>query len=144
MPSGAARTGGHSPPLNLRTYKLSHAVASRNSKRSLSFYAKPARRVNDSALAAREVSPPRPLRLRRSAGHVLGLDGHLAFGRDLVLGLRHAEQPVVEPADDVLQALDAVPGLARARKLVRLAGEAHHHRRNLSELQGAEHLLAAR
>src|SRR5436305_5670451 len=80
--------------------------------------------------------------LRRATGYVIRPDGH--FGRDLVFGLRHAEQPVVEPADDVLQALDAVPGLAGARKLVRLAGEAHHHGRNFAELQGAEHLLAAR
>src|SRR5215469_10511528 len=42
-----------------------------------------------------------------------------------------------------MQALDAVPGLARARQLMRLAGKAHLHRRNPSILQRAEHLVSS-
>ena len=32
--------------------------------------------------------------------------------RDFVLRLRHSHQPLIEPADDVLEAFDAMPGLA--------------------------------
>ncbi len=34
--------------------------------------------------------------------------------RDFILRFRHALEPMIEPANDVLQALDAMPGLARA------------------------------
>src|SRR5262249_34190258 len=52
-------------------------------------------------------------------------------------------QVLVEPGDDVLQALDAVPRLAGTRKLVALSREADHDGRLLEVLEGAEHLLAA-
>src|SRR5215472_13124084 len=42
-----------------------------------------------------------------------------------------------------MQALDAVPGLARARQLVRLAGKAHLYSRNSSIFEGAEHLVSS-
>ena len=32
--------------------------------------------------------------------------------RNFILRLRHSHQPTIEPADDVLEPLDAVPGLA--------------------------------
>ncbi len=49
----------------------------------------------------------------------------------------------VEPVQDVLQALDPMPGSARAGQLVRLPREADHHDRAAQVLQGPEHLLAA-
>src|SRR6478672_12835976 len=55
----------------------------------------------------------------------------------LVGRARLALQPLVHPADDVLQPLDAVPRLARAGELVGLAREAHHHRRDPAVLQRA-------
>src|SRR5262249_18346549 len=51
---------------------------------------------------------------------------------------------LIEPIDDVLQSLDAMPGLARAREFVRFLGEAHHHHRLLEKFQGPKHSLAAR
>src|SRR5207249_6121688 len=74
--------------------------------------------------------PPASARAARCSWHVVGGDG-LAL------------EVLVEPAHDVLQPLHAVPRLARAAELVGLLGEAHHHRRLLEELEGAEHLLAA-
>src|SRR3954468_13382150 len=58
---------------------------------------------------------------------------------DVLLAL----QPLIHPADDVLEALDAMPGLARAGQLVGLAREADHHRRDLPIFERAEHHLAA-
>src|SRR4029453_17061103 len=40
-------------------------------------------------------------------------------------------QPLIHPADDVLEAPDAMAGFAGARQFVRLAREADHHRRDL-------------
>src|SRR6185436_853817 len=54
-----------------------------------------------------------------------------------------AHQVLVEPADDVLEALDAVPGTARTRELVALSGETHHDGRALEVLQRPEEILAA-
>src|SRR5204863_7413618 len=62
---------------------------------------------------------------------------------NFVFWLCTSHQPVVKPADNMLQPFDAMPRLARAGKLVRLVREPHHHRRNLAELQSAKHLLAA-
>ena len=52
-------------------------------------------------------------------------------------------QVLVHVADDVLETLDAVPGLAGAGELVVLVGEPHHHRRPLQVLQRPEQLFAA-
>src|SRR5580700_3052701 len=65
-------------------------------------------------------------------------------GCDLVFGFGLATQPVIEPPDDVLEPLHAMPRLTGARELMRLVGEAHHHRGDVPELQRAEHLVAAR
>src|SRR6185369_504359 len=54
-----------------------------------------------------------------------------------------AEDPFIEPADDVLQTLDAMPRLSGTRQLVRLVREANHHCWYLAILQRAEHCLAA-
>src|SRR5262249_44805054 len=51
---------------------------------------------------------------------------------------------LIEPIDDVLQSLDAMPVLVRAREFVRFLGEAHHHHRLLEKFQGPKHSLAAR
>src|SRR5438132_9699282 len=50
---------------------------------------------------------------------------------------------MVKPADDMLQPLDAMPWLPRARKLVCFIGETHHYCGNLAEFQRAKHLLTA-
>src|SRR5216684_2361054 len=55
----------------------------------------------------------------------------------------HSPEPLIHPPDDVLQAFDAVPRLARSRKLVVFARESDHHGRDPPVLQRAEHLLAA-
>src|SRR5262244_4649456 len=60
-----------------------------------------------------------------------------------IFRLRDAHQPMIEPADDVLQSLNAMPRLTRTRKLMSLVREAHHHGWNLSVLERAEHLFAA-
>src|SRR6266571_354497 len=49
----------------------------------------------------------------------------------------------VEPVENVLQALDAMPGAARAGQLVRLAGEADHDDWAVQVLERAEQLFAA-
>ena len=54
--------------------------------------------------------------------------------RNVVFRLRHADQPVVKPSDDVLQTLDTVPRLARTRQFVRLVWKADHHGRYLTIL----------
>src|SRR6267142_14523 len=61
--------------------------------------------------------------------------------RHLILRLHHSHQPLVKPANDVLQAFDAMPGLSRTRQLVRLVGKPHHYRRYLSILERAKHLF---
>src|SRR3982751_457188 len=53
----------------------------------------------------------------------------------VVLRHRLAHQVLVEPVDDVLEPLDAVPGLAGSGKFVRLAGEADHDGGFLSDLE---------
>src|SRR5258708_28967818 len=60
-----------------------------------------------------------------------------------VLALLLSLQPLIHPADDVLEALDAMTRLARTGELVRLAREADHHRPDLPVLERTEHHLAA-
>src|SRR5438105_42645 len=50
---------------------------------------------------------------------------------------------MVEPTDNILQTLDPMPRLARARELVRFVREPHHYRRNFTKLERAEHFFAA-
>src|ERR1041384_2746272 len=73
----------------------------------------------------------------------VALERHFGFRCDLVFGFRRAEQPVVEPAENVLQSLNPVPWLSGARELVRFVRENHHRRRDLAELERAKHLFAA-
>src|SRR5271155_1749126 len=56
----------------------------------------------------------------------------------------HSHQPFVEPSHDIVEPFDAMPGLARARKLVRLAGEYDHSSWALQKLECAEQLLSTR
>ena len=60
----------------------------------------------------------------------------------VVLGMALAEQPRVEPRDDVAQAVDASPRRPRAGQLVAFLGKAHHDDRHLSQLERPEHRLA--
>ena len=71
------------------------------------------------------------------------LERHFFFRGHFVFRFRHAEQPMVEPTNNVLQTLDPMPGLARARELVRFVREPHHHRRDLTKLECAEHFFAS-
>src|SRR5438477_11033587 len=66
------------------------------------------------------------------------------FWCDFVLRFGNAEQPMIEPAQNILQSLNPVPWLARSRELVRFVREPHHHRRDFAKLERAEHFLAAR
>src|SRR5258707_1018694 len=61
-----------------------------------------------------------------------------------ILGLRHAHQPLIKPADDVLQSLDAMPGLTRTREFVRLVWKTNHYCRYLSIFKRAKHLFSTR
>ena len=96
-------------------------------------------------LAAQDVRARRRrwLRSRRLPGRRCGCRRRRLRRGSIVGAAVLAEQVLVEPADDVLQAFDAVPGTSRARELVALAREAHHDRRPLQVLQRAEQLLAA-
>src|SRR6266480_518864 len=69
----------------------------------------------------------------------LPLERHFFFRGNLVLRFGRAEEPVVEPTDNILQTLDAMPRLAGARELVRFVREPHHHRRNFPKLERTEH-----
>src|SRR5437899_7877809 len=89
------------------------------------------------------VSSPRPRRLR-DAGSPAG--GPRRLPRRLrTLDVVDVEflgfQVNVEPIDDVLQTLHAMPRAARARQLVRLAREAYHDHGAMQILQCPEHLL---
>jgi hypothetical protein len=64
----------------------------------------------------------------------LALNWHFFFWSDFVFRFRHAHQPMIEPAHNVLQSLDPMPWLTGARELVGFVWEPHHHRRNLSKL----------
>src|SRR4029078_10002097 len=67
----------------------------------------------------------------------------LVLRRNFVFRLRNIHQPVVKPANNMLQPLDAMPRLAGTGKLVRLGREKSHVGWNLWELQRTKHLLAA-
>src|SRR5438105_7912882 len=67
------------------------------------------------------------------------------LGPGTLPGIRHRclpHQVLIKPADDVLEAFDAVPGHARARQLVVLAGEPDHHGGTLQVFQRAEEIFA--
>src|SRR5205823_6132707 len=57
--------------------------------------------------------------------------------------MRYAHGPFVKPGHDVLQSLHAMPRLSRSMQAVALARENNHHRRPVSILQRAKHLLAS-
>src|ERR1700704_368134 len=85
-------------------------------------------------------------RLLRSTGQAslllfsgAGLRFHsLPFRTNIVFRMRHSHQISVEPSDNVLQPLDAVPWFAGAREFVGLARENDHRRRTLQIFQCAE------
>ena len=64
--------------------------------------------------------------------------------RYFILRLRRVHQPLIKPSDDMLQPLDAMPWLTRARKLVTFVWKSHHHGRNFSILQRPEKLFTTR
>ena len=83
-----------------------------------------------------------PFRLRRGLWRNLRR-WHLLFVDVAEDGDVLAQKILVEPADNRLQALNAVPRLAAAREFVRLAREPHHGRGTLHELECAEELFAS-
>src|SRR5690349_3066841 len=95
-----------------------------------------AQRRNDDSKHRRAVAPPRETLLLSSSAP--------AGFADVVFRFGDAHEPLIKPTNDVFETLDAMPGLARARELVRLVREAHHHRRYLPILQRAEHRLTTR
>src|SRR5688572_13865139 len=70
-------------------------------------------------------------------------EGRSADIRGVVGAHRFPHQVFVEPANDVLETLDAVPRLPAARELVVLSREPHHHRWPLQVLERAEQFLPA-
>src|SRR5207247_1582373 len=82
-------------------------------------------------------------RCRLLAWHGAFFGWHFLFRCDFVFRFGNSHQPVVEPANNILQPLDAMPRLTRARKLVRFIGKTHHHRRNLAKFERTKHFLAA-
>src|ERR1700694_2230129 len=94
------------------------------------------------------VNRPYQRRLSRRLGwlllRTLMLDRYFFFRSDFVFRFGHAHQPVIEPADNILQPFDPMPRLSGTRQLVRFIWKTHHHRRNFAELERAEHFFAAR
>src|SRR5690348_17321138 len=60
---------------------------------------------------------------------------------DIIRRDRLPLEVLVEPVEDVLQPLDAMHRLARARELVRFPRKEHHHRRLVLRLERTEHRL---
>jgi hypothetical protein len=58
---------------------------------------------------------PRVMWRRLFAWHVSLFARYFLLGGDIVFGLGYPHQPAVKPADDILESLDAMPWLARAR-----------------------------
>src|SRR6266404_6409473 len=98
------------------------------------------------ALRRRRVNRPYRRRLSRRLGWLLlgalMLDRYLFFRRHFVFRVGHAHQPMIEPADNILQSFHPMPRLTGARKLVRLVWKTHHDCRNFAKLERAEHLVA--
>src|ERR1700681_4060582 len=80
-------------------------------------------------------------RLWRFLFSVLVSDRHFLLRRDFVVRFWRTHQPVIEPADDAFQSLDAMPRLTGARELMRFIRKTHHHCWDLTELERAKHLF---
>src|SRR6266542_6379926 len=102
----------------------------------------PARQGHQSNGTDRSFSPTSGRRVQM-VGKTVMIDAVIAPTLILraLLG-RAALEILVEPADDVLQPLDAMPRLAGAGELVRLARELDHRCRHAQILERAEQLLA--
>src|SRR5215471_8066037 len=67
----------------------------------------------------------------------LRLHRNFLVRRNLIFRLRHALQPMIEPAHDMLETFDAVPGLTGTGKFMTFVRELDHHRGNLAEFERA-------
>src|SRR5882762_5109825 len=56
----------------------------------------------------------------------------------------HAHQPFIEPSHNIVETLNPMPRLTRARQFMRLARKNYHGSRTLQKLERAEQLLSAR
>src|SRR5216684_4020795 len=75
------------------------------------------------ATDTRLISPHRLFRWFLFSGNRTRFYRHFAGRRNFVFWLRYAEQPMIEPTDDVLQPFNAMPWLAGTREFVRLVRE---------------------
>src|SRR5712692_7541659 len=80
---------------------------------------------------------------RLFSGNGIWPDRHFFLRRNFVFRFGHAHQPMIEPADNIFQSLDAMPRLAGTRKLMRFVRETHHYRRDLAKLERAKHFFTA-
>src|SRR5207237_2944332 len=82
-----------------------------------------------SAEPTANASPARTLsrRFRRFWLGAFALDRNFFFRRHFVLRFSDAEQPMVEPANNILQSLDSMPRRARGGELVGFVRRTHHH-----------------
>src|SRR5205085_8920172 len=69
------------------------------------------------------------------AGQGIGFDADLSAHYLVIFGLAQAQQVFIEPANNVLQTFNAVPGLTGTGKLVRFAWKTHHDDWLLQELE---------
>src|SRR5205823_11612212 len=82
----------------------------------------------------RSLSLHRSRRRRLFARDVAFSDRHFLFQSNFVFRFGNSHQPMVEPANNVLEPFDPVPRLSRTRKLVRFVRESHHHCGNFEKL----------
>src|ERR1700694_996474 len=66
------------------------------------------------------------------------------FRPHFIFRMWHAHQPFIEPSHNIVEPLDPMPRLTRARQLVRLTRKHDHSSRTLQKLKRAEQLLSAR
>src|SRR4029077_879831 len=109
------------------------------------------------SLVERRRSPPGhpnagPLDFLTSGSRDAGLSAALVVSRFrsrllrpyFIFRMGHAHQPFIEPSHNIVEPLNPMPRLTRARQLVRLTRKNDHGSRTLQKLERAEQLLPAR
>src|ERR1700675_3055744 len=66
------------------------------------------------------------------------------FRPHFIFRMRYAHQPFIEPSHNIVEPLNPMPRLTRARQLVRLTRKNYHGSGTLQKLESAEQLLPAR